>query len=146
MERIKKILGTRTGIFYSILALSTLVLGMSYGLFMIVTDKYNSSELLISNLMYGIEITSDTQNDASISGTTVTVPANESATYYVTVYSINNVSSKYTLGYKPTVNDTVDNTNIIVTGSKRSGWNTTSQDRSDTHVTRSSVLSQSSFS
>ena len=54
----KKVIKTKVGVL-SILVISLVsILGLSYGTFVITTNKYKASELLISNLMYGIEIIS----------------------------------------------------------------------------------------
>ena len=49
---------TKVGLMYVIIFLTLVVLGLSYGAFKIMSDNYKSSESLISNLMYGIEINS----------------------------------------------------------------------------------------
>ena len=48
----------------------TAILGMSYGTFIFTTNSYRSTEMLVSNLTYGIEITS-TGGSETINGTSV---------------------------------------------------------------------------
>ena len=49
---------TKVDLMYVIIFLTLVVLGLSYGAFKIMSDNDKSSESLISNLMYGIEINS----------------------------------------------------------------------------------------
>ena len=55
--------------------MTCLVIGLSYGAFIFSTDKYRSSELLISKLNYSIDIQED-GSKSTINGSSVTVPAN----------------------------------------------------------------------
>ena len=58
LNKLMRKLKTKTGMMYGIMLLTSLVLGLSYGTFIFVTDGYKATEMLVSNLMYGIEITS----------------------------------------------------------------------------------------
>ena len=57
-----KRLKTKYGVFLSILVLFSIVVTLSYSAFIFSTDKYRSTELLISKLNYGITITEDKTN------------------------------------------------------------------------------------
>ena len=46
----------KKGMIYGVLLMTCLVIGLSYGAFIFSTDKYRSSELLISKLNYSIDI------------------------------------------------------------------------------------------
>ena len=110
-------LKTKYGVFLSILVLFSIVVTLSYSAFIFSTDKYRSTELLISKLNYGITITEDKTNLSSISGSKVTVPK-ESITYYnIVISSINKIDSKYTLAYKTS-------SNAVVKYTDRTPWNT----------------------
>lgn len=98
---IKRLIKTKNGITLSIMILSSLVLGLSYGAFVFVTDGYKASELMIGNLMYGIDITS-TGGEETINGTKVTLSSNKISTVLVKITSLNPVDSKYSLDYKIT--------------------------------------------
>jgi len=98
MNYIKRKLKTTTGLFTIIMCLSILVLGVSYATFVITTDKYKASEMLISNLTYGINITGD--GNSIINGKTVNVGANKATTLQVKITSLNDISSNYSLEYK----------------------------------------------
>ena len=50
----------------------TTVIGLTYGVFTITTGKYKVAEMLISNLMYGIDITT-TGGSETIENKTVTL-------------------------------------------------------------------------
>ena len=97
MKYIKRKLKTKVGMFTGILILTSIVIGLSYGTFVITTDKYKASEMLISNLTYGIEIKS-TGGSESIDGRVVR--SNNTTTVLVTITSLNNIDSKYSLEYK----------------------------------------------
>ena len=107
----------KKGMIYGILLLTTLVVGLSYGAFIFSTDKYRSSELLISKLNYSIDIQEDGSSKATINGTSVTVPANTKVYLNITLTSVNEIDSKYTLAYKTTSNAKVEY-------SDRTQWNT----------------------
>ncbi len=122
-EIIKTKLRTKKGITCLTLILTTLVLGLSYGAFVITSSKYKASEMLISELMYGITITEDTTSTSTISGNTVTIPANTKSYFYITVSSVNTIDSNYTLAYKGNINvEYTDRTawepNGVIKGSK----------------------------
>ena len=107
----------KKGMIYAILLMTCLIIGLSYGAFIFSTDKYRSSELLISKLNYSIDIQEDGSNRASINGTSVTVPASTKVYLNITLTSVNEIDSKYTLAYKT-------NTNAKVEYSDRTPWNT----------------------
>lgn len=110
---------TRSGVFYAIVITSALLLGASYSFFTLVTDSYSTSELLVSNLLYGISIY-DIENEETIIDNSITIDKESEKEYLLTIYSLNKVESKYTLAYK--ADD--DNEEISVLASNRSGWNT----------------------
>ena len=113
IKRIK----TKYGVFLSILVLFSIVVTLSYSAFIFSTDKYRSTELLISKLNYGITITEDKTNLSSISGTRVTVPKGSITYYNIVISSINKIDSKYTLAYKTS-------SNAVVKYTDRTPWNT----------------------
>ena len=103
----------KSKLFYIVLVLFILVLGLSYSIFISESKRVTASELLVGDLLYGINIYED-NSYTPIVGTQVTVPSNSSSDYYITVYSINPISSKFTLAY--------NNSNVTVEASSRSGW------------------------
>ena len=107
----------KKGMIYGVLLMTCLVIGLSYGAFIFSTDKYRSSELLISKLNYSIDIQEDGSNKSTINGTSVTVPASTKVYLNITLTSVNEIDSKYTLAYKT-------NTNAKVEYSDRTPWNT----------------------
>ena len=113
IKRIK----TKYGVFLSILVLFSIVVTLSYSAFIFSTDKYRSTELLISKLNYGITITEDKTNLSSISGTKVTVPKGSITYYNIVISSINKIDSKYTLAYKTS-------SSAVVKYTDRTPWNT----------------------
>ena len=50
---------TKVGLMYVIIFLTLVVLGLSYGAFIYFTDGFKVSDLMISNLIYSIEIVED---------------------------------------------------------------------------------------
>ena len=58
----------KKGMIYGVLLMTCLVIGLSYGAFIFSTDKYRSSELLISKLNYSIDIQEDGSNKSTING------------------------------------------------------------------------------
>ena len=96
---------------YVIVVLSIMLLSVSYGIFVITSSDYKASELMVGNLLYGISI-HDT--DEQTLSNPVTVEAGET-TLYITISSVNSISSKYTLSY--------NNNNVSVSASNKSGWN-----------------------
>ena len=76
-----------------------LILGFSYGTFIYTSDSYRTTEMLVSNLTYGIDITS---SDATVSGKTVNVSYGTTAVVYLKVTSLNKVDTKYGVDYKIT--------------------------------------------
>ena len=107
----------KKGMIYAILLMTCLVIGLSYGAFIFSTDKYRSSELLISKLNYSIDIQEDGSSKSTINGSSVTVPASTKVYLNITLTSVNEIDSKYTLAYKTS-------TNVKVQYSDRTPWNT----------------------
>ena len=107
----------KKGMIYAILLMTCLVIGLSYGAFIFSTDKYRSSELLISKLNYSIDIQEDGSSKSTINGSSVTVPASTKVYLNITLTSVNEIDSKYTLAYKTS-------TNAKVEYSDRTPWNT----------------------
>ena len=99
LNKLMRKLKTKTGMMYGIMLLTSLVLGLSYGTFIFVTDGYKATEMLVSNLMYGIEITS-TGGTETINNTNVTVSNGNTSTVLVKITSLNKINSKYGLDYK----------------------------------------------
>ena len=77
----------------------TVILGMSYGTFIFTTNSYKSTEMLISNLTYGIEITS-TGGSETINGTSVSLTSGKTSTVLLKITSLNKIISKYGVDYK----------------------------------------------
>ncbi len=107
----------KKGMIYGVLLMTCLVIGLSYGAFIFSTDKYRSSELLISKLNYSIDIQEDGSSKSTINGSSVTVPASTKVYLNITLTSVNEIDSKYTLAYKTS-------TNVKVEYSDRTPWNT----------------------
>ena len=77
----------------------TLVLGLSYGTFIYTSDSYRATEMLVSNLSYGIDITA---SDATANGKTVNVPSGNTSIALLKVTSLNKIDTKYGVDYKIT--------------------------------------------
>ena len=77
----------------------TVILGMSYGTFIFTTNSYRSTEMLVGNLTYGIEITS-TGGSVTINGTTVSLTSGKTSTVLLKITSLNKIISKYGIDYK----------------------------------------------
>ena len=77
----------------------TLVLGLSYGTFIYTSDSYRATEMLVSNLSYGIDIT---VSDATVNGKTVNVSSGNTSTVLLKVTSLNKIDTKYGVDYKIT--------------------------------------------
>ena len=77
----------------------TVILGMSYGTFIFTTNSYRSTEMLVSNLTYGIEITS-TGGSETINGTSVSLTSGKTSTVLLKITSLNKIISKYGVDYK----------------------------------------------
>ena len=107
----------KKGMIYGVLLMTCLVIGLSYGAFIFSTDKYRSSELLISKLNYSIDIQEDGSSKSTINGSSVTVPASTKVYLNITLTSVNEIDSKYTLAYKTTSSAKVEY-------SDRTPWNT----------------------
>jgi len=86
-----RILKTKVGIFTILMILTSMVLGLSYGTFVVTTEKYEASKILISNLMYSI--------DVSGYGKEITLPSGVNKVEVI-IRSLNNIESKYSLEYK----------------------------------------------
>ena len=92
-------LKTTKGMAIGILVLFSLVLGLSYGTFIFSTGNYRSTSMLISNLLYGIDITTTGGNE-TINSKTVTLPSGKTSTILLKITSLNDVESKYGVSYK----------------------------------------------
>ena len=92
-------LKTTKGMALGILVLFSLVLGLSYGTFIFSTGNYRSTSMLISDLLYGIDITTTGGNE-TISSKTVTLPSGKTSTILLKITSLNDVESKYGVSYK----------------------------------------------
>ena len=92
-------LKTTKGMAIGILVLFSLVLGLSYGTFIFSTGNYRSTSMLISDLLYGIELTTTGGNE-TISSKTVTLPSGKTSTILLKITSLNDVESKYGVSYK----------------------------------------------
>ena len=77
----------------------TVILGMSYGTFIFTTNSYRSTEMLVGNLTYGIEITS-TGGSETINGTSVSLTSGKTSTVLLKITSLNKIISKYGVDYK----------------------------------------------
>ena len=97
--RIVNKLKTTKGMALGILVLFSLVLGLSYGTFIFSTGNYRSTSMLISNLLYGIDITTTGGNE-TINAKTVTLPSGKTSTILLKITSLNDVESKYGVSYK----------------------------------------------
>ena len=96
----KKVILTLT----TITILTSVLIGLSYGYFVVNTSNYKASELLVSNLLYGIQIEESEPKVSTIENNKITIPANTTSYYDVTLSSVNKIDSKYTLAYKTTGN------------------------------------------
>ena len=82
-----------------VLILFSLVIGLSYGTFIFTTNSYRSTEMLVGNLTYGIEITS-TGGSETINGTSVSLTSGKTSTVLLKITSLNKIISKYGVDYK----------------------------------------------
>ena len=92
-------LKTKSGMFLGIIVMFSLVVGLSYGTFIFSTGNYRSTSMLISNLLYGIDITTTGENE-TINAKTVTLPSGKTSTILLKITSLNDVESKYGVSYK----------------------------------------------
>ena len=92
-------LKTKSGMFFGIIVMFSLVVGLSYGTFIFSTGNYRSTSMLISNLLYGIDITTTGGNE-TINTKTVTLPSGKTSTILLKITSLNDVESKYGVSYK----------------------------------------------
>ena len=92
-------LKTKSGMFFGIIVMFSLVVGLSYGTFIFSTGNYRSTSMLISNLLYGIDITTTGGNE-TINVKTVTLPSGKTSTILLKITSLNDVESKYGVSYK----------------------------------------------
>ena len=97
--RIINKLKTKSGMFFGIIVMFSIVVGLSYGTFIFSTGNYRSTSMLISDLLYGIELTS-TGGDETINSKTVTLPSGKTSTILLKITSLNDVESKYGVSYK----------------------------------------------
>ena len=97
--RIVNKLKTKSGMFLGIIVMFSLVVGLSYGTFIFSTGNYRSTSMLISNLLYGIDITTTGGNE-TINAKTVTLPSGKTSTILLKITSLNDVESKYGVSYK----------------------------------------------
>ena len=97
--RIINKLKTKSGMFFGIIFMFSIVVGLSYGTFIFSTGNYRSTSMLISDLLYGIELTS-TGGDETINTKTVTLPSGKTSTILLKITSLNDVESKYGVSYK----------------------------------------------
>ena len=98
MKLINK-LKTKSGMFFGIIVMFSIVVGLSYGTFIFSTGNYRSTSLLISDLLYGIELTSTGGNE-TINTKTVTLSSGKTSTILLKITSLNDVESKYGVSYK----------------------------------------------
>ena len=117
MSYVKRMIKSKRGLSMMILVLSTLVIGLSYGTFIITTDKYKTSELLIGELNYGIKIEEDEPKISNINANNVTIPKNSKSYYDITITSVNKIESNYTLAYNK-------EENVIVEYTDKTPWST----------------------
>ena len=94
---LKKIKNSRLAVV--VLILFSLVIGLSYGTFIFTTNSYRSTEMLVGNLTYGIEITS-TGGSETINGTSVSLTSGKTSTVLLKITSLNKIISKYGIDYK----------------------------------------------
>ena len=103
LERIKEYVKVKRRskrfVFSFVVFMLLVITSISYAIFMISTDKYRSSEMFISKLMYGINIES-TEESSIVNGKQVTVLGGETGVVKVTLTSLNPVDSNYKLQYK----------------------------------------------
>ena len=103
LERIKEYVKVKRRskrfVFSFVVFMLLVITSISYAIFMISTDKYRSSEMFISKLMYGINIES-TDEKSTVNGKQVTVLGGETGVVKVTLTSLNPVDSNYKLQYK----------------------------------------------
>ncbi len=84
----------------AVLAVFSVMTISSYAYFVVTTNGYKASELLVAKLSYGINIVEDGATGSTINSNIVNVPAGKKAFFFVTVTSVNKIDSKYTLAYK----------------------------------------------
>ena len=75
-------LKTKSGMFFGIIVMFSLVVGLSYGTFIFSTGNYRSTSMLISNLLYGIDITTTGGNE-TINAKTVTLLLVKQVQYFL---------------------------------------------------------------
>ena len=113
--RIVNKLKTKSGMFLGIIVMFSIVVGLSYGTFIFSTGNYRSTSMLISNLLYGIDITTTGGNE-TINTKTVTLPSGKTSTILLKITSLNDVESKYGVSYK------INNGTGSVKYSSNTGW------------------------
>ncbi len=117
MKNLKKLIKTKKGLTLTIMLLLTSIIGISYGTFVITTNKYKASELLISELNYGITIEEDETKISTISNNEIEIPANGKNYFNITISSVNKIDSKYTLAY-------TSDSNIEIEYTDKTSWTT----------------------
>ncbi len=116
MRKLLRRFKTKGGMFLGITILTSLVLTISYASFIFITDGYKASNMLISNLMYGITIEEE-GSTSTITDNKVVMPGSTKGYFYITLSSVNPIDSKYTLAYK-------SNNTLTVQYSDRTNWST----------------------
>ena len=110
-----KKLKSKKVIIVSIMILLTSVLTLSYASFVITSNDYKASELLVSELSYSLTIYEEGRN-TPLNGN-IKISPNTTKIYNVVIRSINKIDSKYTLAYK-------SESDVKVKYSNRSAWST----------------------
>ncbi len=115
IKKVIKRFRTKMGLMHIVTILTVALMGVSYGTFIYLSDSYKSSNMLISNLLYGIKI-EENGTTSKIENNKIIIPGNTRGIFYVTISSINPVNSKYTLAYS-------SNNTVEVKYSERTNWN-----------------------
>ena len=79
---------------YIILIAFTLVMAMSYSIFVVTTSSSRSANLMVSNLLYGISIFEE-GSSIPLSGNSLSVPANSEKELYVSIYNVSRIESLF---------------------------------------------------
>jgi len=86
-------------VIYVIVVMLTIVLTASYGTFIFRSEKYKVSEMIVSKLIYGLEVEA---SNGIVNNRSVSVLKGETSTVLIKVTSLNNVNTKYGVDYKIT--------------------------------------------